>query len=515
MNAPVNVLVEPAPAAEPQRRAMFRQLLRNCFSILIRGVGQAVFILVMTPYILHRLGDEQFGIWGLVYTFVPYAALFDWGISGALAKFCGELDTRLHARRVRSLFASALLAEMGLSTIFALLLFVMGHFGHGGFLGKLPPGLLPLIWILFMSAMFSNLMSYALLGLHRQDLASYVSLVFLLISGIGIFLIFEMGYGLKALILLSAFIAMATAIASWRLFSSLIPSSSWRWQLSDMLKLLRFGTYLQFYALVSLFYLYFGKLALAYSVTLTAVASYEIALRLTTIVRQGFSTMASPLLPATARLSGENDTATLGKLFIASYRTVSLLSLPIFSALAFFAEPILRQWVGRGHEASLIVMRLLPCAFYFGSLSTIVWFFLVGSGIPAGAVAVSMFEASLGIIATAALVKTFGIGGAALAAVLSAGLSLPLYLRLLRKQCAFSAAKLFGKNMAVPLGMSVGLAWAVRLILSDTLLACLVFIALCYVMFWASGILADEEKEAIRGWILARPLHSAALGVRS
>ena len=89
-------------------RTLGRQVIKNSFSILLRGGAQIGFVALITPYILHRLGNKDFGVWSLIYIFISYAALFDLGISGSLAKFAGGIDASRSPEKIGALFSSAL-----------------------------------------------------------------------------------------------------------------------------------------------------------------------------------------------------------------------------------------------------------------------------------------------------------------------------------------------------------------------------------------------------------------------
>src|SRR5437868_15077666 len=85
-----------------------RRAAANAVSVVVRGVLQAASIVLLTPMLVRYLGAHGFGLWSILYAFVPYAALFDLGISGALAKHLAELDYRAQPRAVSGYVGNAI-----------------------------------------------------------------------------------------------------------------------------------------------------------------------------------------------------------------------------------------------------------------------------------------------------------------------------------------------------------------------------------------------------------------------
>src|SRR2546430_9027577 len=53
------------------------------------GVNVLVGIF-LSPYILHRLGDEAFGLWILIFSITGYYGLFDLGIRSSIVRYVAK-----------------------------------------------------------------------------------------------------------------------------------------------------------------------------------------------------------------------------------------------------------------------------------------------------------------------------------------------------------------------------------------------------------------------------------------
>src|SRR5579872_220228 len=63
------------------------QALKNISSSWF-GLGVNVIVgFFLSPYILHKLGDDAFGLWVLIFSLTGYYGLFDLGIRSSIVKY--------------------------------------------------------------------------------------------------------------------------------------------------------------------------------------------------------------------------------------------------------------------------------------------------------------------------------------------------------------------------------------------------------------------------------------------
>ncbi|MFZ0439976.1 MAG: hypothetical protein WAL76_17750, partial [Candidatus Sulfotelmatobacter sp.] len=68
---------------------------------IFKNVGSSWFALglnilvglFLSPYILHRLGDEAFGLWVLIFSVTGYYGLFDLGIRSSIIRYVAKYST--------------------------------------------------------------------------------------------------------------------------------------------------------------------------------------------------------------------------------------------------------------------------------------------------------------------------------------------------------------------------------------------------------------------------------------
>ncbi len=68
------------------KRDIIRNLGSNWFAL---GINVLVCIF-LSPYILHRLGDEAFGLWILIFSLTGYHGFFDLGIRSSIVRYIAK-----------------------------------------------------------------------------------------------------------------------------------------------------------------------------------------------------------------------------------------------------------------------------------------------------------------------------------------------------------------------------------------------------------------------------------------
>src|SRR6202142_2121850 len=67
-----------------------RQILKNVGSTWFSLGGDVLVGLVLSPIILHWLGDAAFGIWVLIFSIHGYYGLFDLGIRSSIVRYVSQ-----------------------------------------------------------------------------------------------------------------------------------------------------------------------------------------------------------------------------------------------------------------------------------------------------------------------------------------------------------------------------------------------------------------------------------------
>src|SRR5437763_3498796 len=69
-----------------------RSIVKNVGSSWLGLAVNVAVGIVVSPYILHKLGDDAFGLWVLVFAITGYYGLFDFGIRSSVVRYVAKFN---------------------------------------------------------------------------------------------------------------------------------------------------------------------------------------------------------------------------------------------------------------------------------------------------------------------------------------------------------------------------------------------------------------------------------------
>ena len=157
---------------------MLRSILSNWFGLL--AVGLMSFLI--TPFMIHRLGDFEFGIYTLAFSAVGYFDLLTQGIRSTLQRFVGRLSDARDRETLNSVFSTALAVTVVVGALIVVIFLGLSRVLPAFF--KLGPtqvhlfaALLILLGLNLGLGVPTALLGSYLCGLHRFDLFNLLSIV--------------------------------------------------------------------------------------------------------------------------------------------------------------------------------------------------------------------------------------------------------------------------------------------------------------------------------------------------
>src|SRR2546430_3286066 len=108
--------------------------MRKCEKIRIaKNVGSSWFALgidvvvgvLLSPFILHRLGDAAFGVWVLIFSITGYYGLFDLGIRSSIVRYVSKFTATNSTEEIAKLINTSLFSYSCIGA-FCMLMTVVG-----------------------------------------------------------------------------------------------------------------------------------------------------------------------------------------------------------------------------------------------------------------------------------------------------------------------------------------------------------------------------------------------------
>jgi O-antigen/teichoic acid export membrane protein len=319
------------------------------------GVAVSLFIgFVLSPVVVHRLGEERYGIWALVFSLLDYFWFFDLGVNTAIVNFSARFQASGRPDKINQLLNTALSFFSVISVTLAGLSWLVSSNSAWLFPNVSPqyrPEFAHLILLTGVSwggFVLLHIFTSCLDGFQRFDLTSRAWITMLLFRGIGSMTVLLMGYGLME---------MAVVVVLGQLLCYLLNF----WNLRRIFPELRFSRSLVSWAMLKEMAGYGVHSFVANSATLLLNQGPPVVIgHFLPVAAVGFFTLPSRLLQygvdavsrvglvtrsRTAVLDASQDHESVFRLGVYTNRYCFAMFMPAVIFLMLYADEALRLWM--------------------------------------------------------------------------------------------------------------------------------------------------------------------------
>jgi len=402
-----------------------QKLIRNTIFNSIGRVWTIFVGLLLTPYIISKLGIQRFGVWSLILAMTNCLGLLDLGMRYSFVKYVSEYYTKKDYRAINNVINMGLFFYLVLTIAAIILVSILGDFvlqslqiplriqREARFVLQMTTA------TFFLSNMF-GVFRAVIAGLQRMDITNMISIAASIANIISTVVFLELGCGLKGLAFSSAIVLMLTAplltIYSLRCLPQL------RWDLrflkmKTLQKLVKYGIKVQVSRLAELATLQIDKIALGYFGTPSLVAFYEVGSR---AVHAGKSLiLMGAIVPAAAELEAKKDLGSLQQLYLRASKYLVLVAAPLMLFIASSASLLIQLWLGTGYEKSVLVVQTLAIGHFIHLLTGVGTTIAKGIGKPEYEMRYALLLLLMNAVLAVILIAKLGFSGALIATPLS------------------------------------------------------------------------------------------------
>jgi O-antigen/teichoic acid export membrane protein len=387
------------------------------------GVGASLVIgLLLSPYLIRKLGPEAYGLWALSFALVEYCVFLDLGFRSATVKYVAHFWTTGESNRINEVLSTVLLYAGVVSALLFTAILVGSAYLNRFFQVpvvyvhqfRLLVILIALSWCL--GFVFNNF-GASLEAVQRFDLYNKTNVITTVLRASGTALLLYLGYGLVEIGMLVVCTQTIGYVLYFFNFQSIFPQlrlSRHVASLRTLRELSRFGIH-TFVANVSTLLLnQSAPLFIGHFLPPASVGYYALPNRLLqytgdAVGRAGIITNSN-----TAELQARGDTATLPQLAIFTNRYSVVLFMPLALLLWTYGAPIFRLWVPSIAQYSAPLLPILLTGYMIaivGQFSSAM--LLQGLGRHQHYARGLLAEAILSLCAFAWIIPRYGILGAA------------------------------------------------------------------------------------------------------
>jgi O-antigen/teichoic acid export membrane protein len=448
------------------------QILKNVGSSWFSLGVNVVVGIFLSPFILHRLGDDAFGLWILIFSVTGYYGLFDLGIRSSIVRYVAKYSATDEHEELNRLVNTAMFSYSGIGIVAMLITLIATYFVDSIF--RIPAEFLVTArWLLFMVGISVSLgfplgvFSGILEGLQRFYLLNFVNVSSTLLRAVLIVFALRHGGGLLtvafitvSLPLLNGFVNAAAVFRHLRLRLGLqhvsreslrrIASYSGTTFLIIVAGRLRFKT---------------DALVIGTFMSAAAITYFTIGSRLVDYASELVSSLAQIFVPMSSQSHATGDLDALRKIFVVGNRACAFIIFPITAVLTVLGKSVIEAWVGPKYVATsypVMLVLLYPMTLMLAQSASgrTLW----GMAKHRTWAWVVLAEGASNLILSVILVRPYGIMGDAIGTAIPLACSMILFLpRHLCRLLGINLRTYLYRAFVFPLALSAPLVAALLL----------------------------------------------------
>jgi len=411
------------------------QVTQNIFYNFLGQFFLLAIGIVSAPFIIHRLGNDLYGIYSILTVVIGYFSILDLGLGAAIIKYISEYSAQNDRKSLEKIIGNALSAYIligivGGGLIILLTKMIVLQFLH------IPSEFIPLAISAFYLSGLGFFVTMVLTvfnaipnGLQRMDISNSRNVLFGVLNTLGVIGILLMGQSLISIVLWNILTSIIATFVFIGIIFKLLPQISLKPQFDPNIlrKLLNFGGFKFLSNISGQIIFQLDRFLIGIFNPIGLVTFYVSPLLL---VQKGFSAMlniTNAVFPAVSFYQGQGDLERVKEIYLRMNRLILFLMLPIFSLLIIFSEQIISLWLGAEFvNQSVPVLRILALAYIFSALSAAPVIISDGLGKPQISAYFGIMGAVINLVLALILIPQFGIKGAALAMLINSALMVPI-----------------------------------------------------------------------------------------
>ena len=448
-----------------------RLIANTLFGFLELFFGR-LFGFFVTPYVLYKLGLDNFAVWSIMGSILGYLAKADMGVATSYAKFISEYFAQKDYPNINKVLNSGFVYYAAIGGLIYTLTALWGDAIFDLF--RIEAAMRGEVNRLFRYCVLISVCGSALdvfnavlWGLQRADLVKKVQMGIYVVDGCCNVLFLALGFGLRGLVLTSALTTACSAAASIFLASRLLPELRFNPLLFDAAMFRRmfgYGIQLQLGRVAKMGQMHLSKLILAHFLPLATVAIYDLGNRLALAVRSLPLSLSPAIIPAASHLYAQHDLKTLYRLYERGTKYMTLLVMHLTGFFGCLLPVVILSWLGRQVNVAEVsaVGRIIMVGYAYFLLSDIASVVVLGMGHPEYGLRGALLKLIVNLGLNFWLIPAFGFIGAAWATALAEMVGTGYFVTACHREFHKSYLMVVREIYVLPFvasGAAAGLAW--------------------------------------------------------
>lgn len=389
-----------------------------------------------TPFIIHRLGNENFGVLVLITSLAGYFSILDFGLGAAIIKNISEAYAKGDQQALKKIISTSFTSFLvfGLAGAILIILgtkFIVRNLLHIS--SALSPSAETAFYISSVT-FFISMVTVVLVSIpsafQRMDIINSRNIFLGLLNTLGTVLLLALGYSLIAVVIWNAVISALATVAFFIIITKFLPGVSIRWGFDKktFLKLFQFGGYKFVSNISGQVTFQLDRLLIGIFQPVALLAFYNPPL---TLVQKSFTSLlniTAAVFPAVTQSNALGDEMRIRGLYLRTSRLIAFIMFPILAVFFTGANQIMNLWLGKEFaREGAPVLKIFAIAYISIAVSAAPVVIAEGMDKPKIPAFFGALGALINLIAALILIPRFGIQGAALALLVNCVLQVPVF----------------------------------------------------------------------------------------
>jgi len=345
------------------------RLLRNIFSNWLTLAVSAGIAFYLSPFLVHHLGKEQYGIWALVFSIISYTEFFDMGMRQSLARYLPKYyatEDWLNLNRVINT-STMMYGVIGTLTIVSSVVIAYTCVDLFNVSEELQDVMsITLIIIGANGAIVFYGMAITALGpFHRYDIANAIAITLKIAStAVIIYLLFK-GWGLITLAVITLVTTIVRSVTKGIVLRKIVPAIRFGREYvsrKTARELVGYGA-ISFLIVIAWLVIFNSQnVIIGIFLSAEAVTYFAIAMTVIQYMRSLVQAIGIPLVPAISHLEATSDLDTVRRLSAKMLRYLYYLCTGICCGVLIYGRDFVGLWMGPGFDLTVEILFILIVA---------------------------------------------------------------------------------------------------------------------------------------------------------
>ena len=348
------------------------RLIYNAVVILVTRALRFLPELVLLPFVIHRLGDEAYGIYVLAWSLIVALNRVGDPIHSAIVKYNASYVIKERIEEINGLISTAFVFSVIIAVIACITVITLALFCPH-YLGISDPKLIRLYIIAFIIIGITILIAFpmmpyvgAMYSIQRHDIffisdtiSSYIKAIVI------VFWFMAVGPSITVLIVICGVTFIIPRAIMIVLTYRYFPGMKNRIQFCNWATFQTIFSFAGVLLLASICYVinFTGiKWTMGLLVSAAFITHLEIILIPSRYLGQIAHAMTLTVMPAASKYDATGNTKQLQELFVRGTRYISLILIPIIIGAIFIMEPVIRLWLGSEYKFLTKYILILLCS---------------------------------------------------------------------------------------------------------------------------------------------------------